>query len=356
MQVGLGHFIPDDTTRMIAMGVDRGDRNFKIKDIDWVKTPNPDFWEGDGGAYAEKNYALFMYQLSNQLGKGDANAGHVKFAVARVGNLFYAFVNDQYVASVSYNDYLDKDTVPGIIGIGWTGTSISGMDWLSGEEAQAKIDLLLADGSVIGPYVPYSWAMGSNTNFSTNVTDIGKDENGYKFKYTSTSALANDSMVSPYVFFEGDFEFEWVYKYTSGTGRAFLEVRDWRYGSPILNLGERHSDNLFLLDRQPETLDDQVPEHKYDQPKFTDSRWGEGGFDFSQGVRYNLKRTMSDTASTYVLTVTSVANPSQTYSRTIEYAVSTWNEPVVFHWKNENVAGEYSQITWSVPDKTASAG
>lgn len=356
VQVGLGHFIPDDTTRMIGMGVDRGDRNFKIKDIDWVKTPNPSFNENEEGAYADVHQPIFIYQLVNQRGLEDSNAGHVKFAVARVGNLFYAFVNDQYVASVSYNDYLDKDTVPGIIGTMWTTTSISGMNWLSGEDAQTKIDSLLADGSVISPYLPYSeW--GSISYFATNVAEVGEDENGYKFKYTSDSTGTNDSMVSPYVFFEGDFEFEWVYKYTSGTGRAFLEVREWRYGNkPILNLGERHNDDKFLLDRQPETDDPLVPEGKWDQPTFTDSRWGEGGFDFSQGVRYNLKRTMSDTAATYVLTVTSVANPEQTHTRTIVYAEERWNEPVVFHWKNENVAGEYSQITWSVPDKTASAG
>ena len=356
VQVGLGHFIPDDTTRMIAMGVDRGDKNFKIKDIDWDKTPNPSFNENEEGAYADVHQPIFIYQLVNQRGLEDSNAGHVKFAVARVGNLFYAFVNDQYVASVSYNDYLDKDTVPGIIGTMWTTTSISGMNWLSGEDAQTKIDSLLADGSVISPYLPYSeW--GSISYFATNVAEVGEDENGYKFKYTSDSTGTNDSMVSPYVFFEGDFEFEWVYKYTSGTGRAFLEVREWRYGNkPILNLGERHNDDKFLLDRQPETDDPLVPEGKWDQPTFTDSRWGEGGFDFSQGVRYNLKRTMSDTAATYVLTVTSVANPEQTHTRTIVYAEERWNEPVVFHWKNENVAGEYSQITWSVPDKTASAG
>src|SRR5699024_8201677 len=131
----------------------------------------------------------------------------------------------------------------------------------------------------------------------------------------------NDSMVSPYVYFEGDFTLEWVYKFnnkndnpTDGKAQMYLEVREWRYGNkPILNLGERHNDDKFLLDRQPETDDPLVPEGKWDQPTFTDSRWGEGGFDFSQGVRYNLKRTMSDTAATYVLTVTSVANPEQTH-------------------------------------------
>lgn len=364
VQVGLGHFIPDDTTRMIAMGVDRGDRNFKIKDIDWDKTPNPSFDENEAGSYADVHQPMFMYQLSNQLGKEDANAGHVKFAVARVGNLFYAFVNDQYVASVSYNDYLDKDTVPGIIGIGWTDTSISGMNWLSGEDAQDKIDLLLADGEEIGPYVPYDWAMNSKTTFADSVKNLSKDENGISFDYTSINNHINDSMVSPYVYFEGDFTLEWVYKFnnkndnpTDGKAQMYLEVRNWRYGTPLLNLGERRNDNKFLLDREPDLKDEEVPENKYDQPSFTDtSTWGGSEFDFSQGTKYTLTRTLSDTAATYTMTVTSVANPEQTHSRTFVYEKSDWNEPVLFLWHNTFVAGSYSRITWSVPDKTASAG
>lgn len=364
VQVGLGHFIPDDTTRMIGMGVDRGDRNFKIKDIDWVKTPNPDFWEGDGGAYAEENYALFMYQLSNQLGKEDANAGHVKFAVARVGNLFYAFVNDQYVGGVSFDYYLDKDTVPGIIGTMWTTTSISGMSWLSGEDAQTKIDSLLENGEQIGPYVPYDWAMGSKNSFADSVENLVKNENGISFDYTSINNHINDSMVSPYVYFEGDFTLEWVYKFdskndnpTEGKAQMYLEVRNWKYGTPLLNLGERRNDNKFLLDREPDLKDEEVPENKYDQPSFTDtSTWGGSEFDFSQGTKYTLTRVLSDTAATYTMTVTSVANPEQTHSRTFVYEKSDWNEPVLFLWHNMFVAGSYSRITWSVPDKTVQEG
>ena len=360
VQVGLGHFIPDDTTRMIGMGVDRGDRNFKIKDIDWDKTPNPSFNENEAGSYADVHQPIFIYQLVNQRGLEDSNAGHVKFAVARVGNLFYAFVNDQYVGGVSFDYYLDKDTVPGIIGTMWTTTSISGMSWLSGEDAQTKIDSLLENGEQIGPYVPYDWAMGSKNSFADSVENLVKNENGISFDYTSINNHINDSMVSPYVYFEGDFTLEWVYKFdskndnpTEGKAQMYLEVRNWKYGTPLLNLGERRNDNKFLLDREPDLKDEEVPEGKYDQPAFDSF---DGGFDFSQGTKYTLTRTLSDTAATYTMTVTSVANPEQTHSRTFVYEKSDWNEPVLFLWHNTFVAGSYSQITWSVPDKTASAG
>ena len=359
VQVGLGHFIPGNTNRMVGMGVDRGDRNFKIKDIDWIKTPNPNFdegWSENGGLpYADANYALFNYRLVEYRGLTDDDASHVKFAVARVGDMMYAFVNDQYVASVVFDYYRNVDTVPGIIGTMWSTTQVSGMSWLSGKDAQTKIDSLLETG-LIQAYAPEGWASGSVENFDTCVADIGRDENGYKFKYTSDdTAGVNDSMVSPYIYFEGDFTFEWIYKYKSGTGRAFLEVREWRYANkPILNLGERHSDNLFLLDRQPETDDPLVPENKWDQPSFTDtSKWGGSEFDFSQGTKYTLTRVLSDTEATYTLTVTSVANPSQTYSRTIRYSENKWSEPVFFHWKNQNVAGEYSGIKWEAFDADA---
>lgn len=361
VQVGLGHFIPGNTKRMVAMGVDRGDRNFKIKDIDWNKTPNPSFDENEAGTYAEVHQPMFMYQLSNQLGKEDANAGHVKFAVARVGDMMYAFVNDQYVASVVFDYYRNVDTVPGIIGKMWSTTQVSGMNWLSGEDAQTKIDSLLANGEQIGPYVPYDWAMGSKDSFADSVENLVKNENGISFDYTSINNHINDSMVSPYVYFEGDFTLEWVYKFdsknenpTDGKAQMYLEVRSWKYGTPLLNLGERRNDGRFLLDREPDLKDEEVPENKWDQPSFTDtSTWGEGGFDFSQGTKYTLTRVLSDTAATYTMTVTSVANPEQTHSRKFVYEKSDWNEPVLFLWHNTFVAGEYSGIKWEAFDADA---
>ena len=358
VQVGLGHFIPGNTKRMVGMGVDRGDRNFKIKDIDWIKTPNPDFQEGNpwtssnGAPYAEANYALYNYRLAEFRGLTDDDASHVKFAVARVDDMMYAFVNDQYVASVVFDYYRIVDTVPGIIGTMWSTTQVSGMSWLSGSEAQAKIDSLIGDGQMINAYSPDSWALNSMTNFATCVDNIGADENGLKYDYTSINNIGNDSMVSPYIYFEGDFTFEWIYKNTGkndnptyGKAQMYLEVRDWRAITPIFNLGERRNDSKFLLDKLPDASDSEVTDKWY-QPDF-------GDFDFSEGTRYTVTRTLGESAATYVLTVTSVANPSQTYSRTIEYSGARWSEPAILIWKNEFVSGEYSGIKWEAFDEDA---
>ena len=345
VQVGLGSFIEGNMTRMIVAGVDRGDLNFKIKDVDVVKTPDVSFYEWQAGTYEDVHQPMYIYQLANHRGLPLVKDQPVKFAVARDGDFFYFFVDDMYVAGIVFNYYRNIDTIPGIAGMMLSSTSVSGMNWLGGAEAQAKIDSLIGNGQEISPYVPDSWAGESLTNFS-DVTDIAEDENGISFRYTSTANNMNSSMISPYLYFEGDFQVEWVYKCTetaAGAGRMYLELRDWRYGSPVLNLGERHSDNKFLLDRQPETADAQVPENKWYQPAF-------GDFDFSQGTRYTLTRTLTEDHAVYVLTVTSVANPEQTFTRTINYAEERWNEPVLFHWKNDFIAGEYSQIKWEISD------
>ena len=80
---------------------------------------------------------------------------------------------------------------------------------------------------------------------------------------------------------------------------------------------------------------------------------GFADFDFSQGAKYKLERILHDDHAEYILTVTSVAKPEQTHTRTItlyadEYA--GWADPVLFYWKNTYSSGEYSQMKWYVPD------
>ena len=354
--IGLGHLIEGDTTRMISMSVDRGDRNFKIKDIDWVKTPNPALLESSWSAenpnptdiYAEQNYALYSYRVTQVRGYEDADASHVKFAVARVGDMFYAFLNDQYIGGVSFEYYADKDTVPGLIGTMWNTVEISGMSWLSGEEAQTKIDALTA-GQELVAYAPDTWAAASATNFETAVENLGRDENGIKFDFTDSSIEWNYGAVSPYVWFDGDFSVEWVYKNTEAGNetfsQAYLEVRDWKYGAPVVKLGEDISNGRFMLDLMPEGGESA----QLQQPAF-------GEFDFTQGTRYTVSRIMGETSATYILTVTSVANPEQTFSRVVEYAGNRWNEPVLFMWHNLFTSGSYSGISWTTDVTVSESG
>lgn len=86
----------------------------------------------------------------------------------------------------------------------WNTVEISGMSWLSGEEAQTKIDALTA-GQELVAYAPDTWAAASATNFETAVENLGRDENGIKFDFTDSSIEWNYGAVSPYVWFDGDF-------------------------------------------------------------------------------------------------------------------------------------------------------
>lgn len=99
---------------------------------------------------------------------------------------------------------------------------------------------------------------------------------------------------------------EWVYKNTEAGNetfsQAYLEVRDWKYGAPVVKLGEDISNGRFMLDLMPEGGESA----QLQQPAF-------GEFDFTQGTRYTVSRIMGETSATYILTVTSVANPEQTF-------------------------------------------
>ena len=81
-----------------------------------------------------------------------------------------------------------------------------------------------------------------------------------------------------------------------------------------------------------------------------------GEFDFTQGTRYTVSRIMGETSATYILTVTSVANPEQTFSRVVEYAGNRWNEPVLFMWHNLFTSGSYSGISWTTDVTVSESG
>ena len=353
--VGLGHFIEGDTNRMVGMVIQRDDKNFKIKDIDWTKTPDPTFDENAKLSDGSDDVTLYSYRIDEVRGYTDEESNHVKFAVARVGDYLYAFLNDQYVARVAFEYYFDKDTVPGLIGTKLNTTSVSGMTWLSGEDAQSKIDSLIQDKELIA-YAPDNWASGAVSTYPDCVTNMTKDENGISFTYAKDTSGSNSGMVSPYIYFDGDFTLEWVYKNTGhnnpngGKEQMYLEIRDYKYNAPILQFGERQNDGKFLLDKLPETQGSEV----FNQPSFNDtSKWNGKAFDFSEGTRYVVTRTLTETCAEYRMTVISVADPLQRYSTTIEYDGQKWNTPVIFLWHNYFVSGEYSDIRWSTDPSDA---
>ena len=343
--VGLAHFMYENDTRFFSASVDRGDHNFKFKD-------------SEGNERWNLDNALYSYRLSEYRGIEDSDANEVTFAIARDEDFFYAFVNGQYVGSATDADYQNVPTIPGIFGHAINNAQMKNIVYMSGEDAQTKINTLLAGGAQIGPYCPDTgWASGSLNSFDSAVTSAeGTSKDGISFGYTLTTQGANSGMIGPYVWVDGNFCIEWVYQNTAvgdGSGEKFmcLQVRRYDYSDPILQFGQRDSDDKFLLDKRPEASGT-VEGGKWNQPAFSD-------FDFSQGARYKLERILHDDHAEYILTVTSVANPEQTHTRTItlyadEYA--GWADPVLFYWKNTYSSGEYSQMKWYVPDTQTADG
>ena len=348
---GLAHYMYEDGTRFYSTSVDRGDRNFKFKDSE-----GDERWNLDGPT------AMYSYRLLEYRGVEDNDANKVTIGIARDEDFFYAFVNGQYVGSSTDVDYQGVPTTPGIFGAVIGGATMSNIVFMDGTEAQLRLTALLASGTQIGPYCPDTgWAGESLTSFDSAVTGAaGTSGSGISFNYTLDTQGTNSGMISPYVWVDGNFCIEWVYKNTAvgdGDGEKLmcLQVRRYDYSEPILQFGQRDSDDKFLLDKRIEAQpDSSVVDGKYDQPGFSDAEtWGEGGFDFSQGAKYKLERILHDDHAEYILTVTSVANPEQTHTRTItlyadEYA--GWADPVLFYWKNTYSSGEYSQMKWYVPD------
>ena len=336
MTIGMGHFTEGNTTRWLAMGVDRGDANHKVRDFDT---------QSEGGWTFEENkgYSLpFSWRIGEYRGIPDTNKGHTKYAVARVGDFFYAFVNDTYVCSVTFEYYRNQDTLPGIFCGSVNTASLTNITYIGGKDAQTKIDELLQGGAKqISAYVPDSWASGSKSEGNFTVNPV-TEEKGVNFTFNSKDKEFNDGMVSPYVYLDGNFTFEWEYKNTdakdyNGESRMILEARPWNYGSEIVQFGADYitSNRRFLLN---------VPQNP------EGSKWDEpgSGFDNSKGAKFTISRVLKENCAEYTMTATSINTPSQTYTRTFEWAGEKWNEPVIMLWHNTRVSGEFSNITYRI--------
>ena len=348
--IGMGHFTEGNKSRWLAMCVDRGDRNHKAKDFDTTDGKSWDLGEND--SYGR--FCAYSYQIATFRGLPDTNTGHVKYAVARSGDYFYAFVNDVYVCCVSLEYYRDQPTLPGFFGHAMDTTTISSIVYYGGDAAQGKLDALLADGSQIGAYVPAGdWAGGSLNEYL--VVNPISEERGLNYDYTSTASDFNDGMVSPYIYLDGDFTLSWDYKNTDydaskGQSRMLLEVRNYKYGNETVQFGADLKNNKYLLNCSQK------------------SAWLEQNADFrneSKGTRYTISRVVKDGYDEYTMTVQSLDDPDLTFTHTIQWDGMNKDgaqvdplvgQPVLFVWHNYFTSGEYSNITWELNKTSAEQG
>ena len=368
MGVGMGHFAADAENRVLTSFVMNGNNDHKVKDLD-TTSASWDFSEGDAA-----NRVYYSWRLGEYRGLDTGTIGQsdrIKYAVARIGDDFFAFVNDQYVCCVSPEYYRNIDTIPGLFGADMRELKITEIDFVSGEVAKTKVNELLKGGSgVASAYVPNEYYLGSKAegNFTVNVAT---DERGANFDFNADNDNKKDynsSCVSPYVYFDGDFTLEWEYRptWTShefGTGNtgSIFELRSINYWAELNKFGVR-----FFWDGSTPVVQFIAHRPQEDQFGWTNesARYAQSSKEYQNlmnyGVKMRVTRKITDGKATITYTVIPFIDANKTEGQVLfevtqadidqsnfgnNYQIAT--EALQFVWHNMETAGEYSNIRWA---------
>ena len=367
MNIGMSHSVQGDGLRWLVSGVDRKDRNYKLKDMDIEN--DLDWANLDQGSSVSP--VIYSFQLANYRGFNDPDASKLKYAVARDGDFFYFFINDQYVNGITLEYYRDRDTVPGIAGFRMAETLIKNMSYCSGEEASAKIAGLLGS-NVAKAYVPFDWAIESKNPENFTVGEWTQ-EKGANFTFNKSDTNGNTGMVSPYLYFDGDFTFEWEYRNTgyseslngsANEPRMYIDIRPWDYSETWIQFGaeyrpasEQNRQTRVFANR----MDAGVTGNYQEGLQWFDGHDGVDDF----GAKFSVTRRIQGDIAVYTFTVIPYADANKTpqdeiFTRTFEfdgnfqaYGQSYSIDPtagVQILWHNQGVSGEYSNINWYIPE------
>ena len=369
--IGMGHFLPNVSGRLLMSYVDKA-KTHKVKDFN--TTVN---WETDETKDAS---IIYSYKLDEFRGivfntADDNTPNTVKYAIARIGDDFFCFVNDVYVCSVSPESYRNSDTIPGIFAVAMNNangnTEATKISYVFDAEAKTKVSTLLKGGSgVASAYVPNEYYLGSKAegNFTVNVAT---DERGANFDFNADNDNKKDynsSCVSPYVYFDGDFTLEWEYRptWTShefGTGNtgSIFELRSINYWSELNKFGVRFSWDgstpvvQFIAHRPQEEQFDWANESK----KYAQSSTEYQNL-MNYGVKMRVTRKITDGKATITYTVIPFIDANKTEGQVLfevtqadidqsnfgnNYQIAT--EVLQCVWHNMETAGEYSNIRWA---------
>ena len=370
--IGMGHFLPNVSGRLLMSYVDKA-KTHKVKDFNTAEG-----WETN----EEKDASIiYSYKLDEFRGivfntADDNTPNTVKYAIARIGDDFFCFVNDVYVCSVSPELYRNSDTIPGIFAVAMNNangnTEATKISYVFDAEAKTKVSTLLKGGSgVASAYVPFDWAANSKNEYLT--VNNATEDRGANYNYTYNFSEFNDGMVSPYVYFDGDFTFEWEYKPTDVSFDwevgSTLEIRTNKYSEPIIKFGVQFGYDWegdvtgeklrFIADlRDPDN-------HGWHQTSYYNKNSGDAATAamynnvFSFGVKFRVTRTINEGKASYVYTVIPYTDANKTEGQKIEWTFIDiteenygpgWDDAaktVQVLWHNYRAAGEYSNIRWA---------
>ncbi len=383
---GMTHSVKGDNTRWLGAYIDRGEdenrapeyegeeqrywngaRNFRIKDFD-IENDN-DCWQLN-----ENNNPKTQIYYTNGLWKtrklpglyGDAFP--FTFAVARINNFFYYFVDGEYICSVTNSYYADKDTVAGIFQQSGIQTNITNIKWCTGDDALTEFNRVSNNGSkIISSYNPWEgdWYHSTAENFTINPYT---EQNGVSFTFKRDDLTSqNDTMVSPYIYFDGSFTFEWEYEVANdcaalndgGWDRIMrLEVRNAKYAdAPSILFGANYLKNdngtACIYRRAHDEWNGENP-----TPVGTVNDWFNGKIKFSVTRICTVDENGKPLAK-YTLTATSADGTHVAKWTYDDKGADKWSspcEPVLLHWKNIGVKGTYTNIKYSIPENGVTIG
>ena len=219
--------------------------------------------------------------------------------------------------------------------------------------------------------MPFDWAANSKNEYLT--VNNATEDRGANYNYTHNFSEFNDGMVSPYVYFDGDFTFEWEYKPTDVSFDwevgSTLEIRTNKYSEPIIKFGVQFGYDWegdvtgeklrFIADlRDPDN-------HGWHQTSYYNKNSGDAATAamynnvFSFGVKFRVTRTINEGKASYVYTVIPYTDANKTEGQKIEWTFIDiteenygpgWDDAaktVQVLWHNYRAAGEYSNIRWA---------
>ena len=412
--VGLGHFSSENERSAFISHLNTRSGDFISVNFEFNK--HLSVFKGDADANPDQT-AMYAYKLfrsrhitrldeetyKDQDNKSDGtHTALVKVAVARDGDNFYTFINDQYVNCVSMKEFRAVNTVPAIIGrnLSDCAVEISGINYIFSEnEVAAKLVEVLGANreKMIVPYAhsnsyddgDYAGAFGNNVNIDTDVQNRGMAfnyTNGADEAINGSNDLKNSS-VSLNLYLDGNFTFQFDYKRTdvktlaSGQStddkyRMILELKDYQYGNDIVQLGHgTNSDNAstkskFEMNVKGYGKASGTVWKRYGEPATNNAGTKVNDLDPSSNIRFTITRILKNDHAEYIMTATVLDTNNQptnvTYTRAIMWgnapdaemqsdnykkAQAKWDQVVQMYWRNSGYSGEFSNIDWKLlPD------
>ncbi len=269
-----------------------------------------------------------------------------KIAIARMGDYFFMFWNDQYVYMYTSEYYADNGTVPGLVVEGEKGkTTAQNIVYMSGQETvKEKVLALTHDYKDLNTaYVPnetYKLSYNDKLFTSNGVTE----ENGLSFTFTDPQKGFNNGCVTNFVWFAEDFTYSWEYVNNGGDSNTndnsgmIAEIRTSKYYKPLggegkLQLGAYYRQGKFLG-------------LKVGSKKITE------GVDGSKGFKFTYTRKLYSNYTEITMLAKSLADGkvyigTYKYSKTDKNGNGCWDDALTIQLHNTYAKGTYTNITWT---------